>query len=146
MAFGTTWPEALNAEINRWLSGVVQMHASVLRLKLRVSHLCNMIAICAAMYNKTIAHVRKPLVLSRRKSKWEFFGKWSDWCTAKNNDDVINKLGESAWSGDGCNLMYYMANESRAISERKAGRDPVGRGVRRRHRQKTVSRKAKGRV
>ena len=66
MAFGTTGPEALNSESARWFSGVSQMGSSVLRLKMRVFHLCNMSAFYTAMYNKPIAHVRKPLVLSRR--------------------------------------------------------------------------------
>ena len=146
MAFGITWPEARNAEINRRFTGVVQMHASALRLKLRVFHLFNVNAFCSAMYNKAIAQVRKPLVPGRRKSKWEFFAKWNDWRTARNNADVINKLGESVWCGDGCNLMYDMARETRAISEWKAGRGPGGRGFVRGIGSRLYSGEKKGRV
>ena len=44
MAFGTTGSEALNAEVKRWFSHINQMHASVLRLKVRVFQLCNLAA------------------------------------------------------------------------------------------------------
>ena len=66
--------------------------------------------------------------------------------TAENNDDVLKKFGAEVWCGDGCNMMGDLAKGDRVISERKAGRKPVGRGIRKRHREQTVSRQAKGRV
>ena len=143
MAFGTTGSEALNAEIKRWFSGVVQMHASILKLKLRVFHLRSLIAFCSAMYNRTIVQVRKPLVVSRRKSKWSFFGNWADWCATKNDADVIGKLGDESLNGDGSCLMGDMANDARVISEWKADRKPTGARVRTRPRKQTVFRQNK---
>ena len=92
------------------------------------------------MYNKTIAQVRNPLVLSRLKDKWEFFGKWADWCIARNNDGMINKHREEAWYGDGCNLMAEMADDARSISEWKDSQHPGGREMRKRPRGPTVFR------
>ena len=44
MAIGATGTDAMYGEAKRWFSGVVRMRASVLRLRLRVFHLCNMVA------------------------------------------------------------------------------------------------------
>ena len=92
------------------------------------------------MYNEPIAQVRKPLVLSRRKTKWNFFGKWADWRIARNNDDLINKLGEEARYGDGRNLMEEMADDARLISEWKESHKPGCREKRKRALKQTVFR------
>ena len=144
MAFGTTGSEALNSEVNRWFSHINQMRATVLMLKLRVFQLCNLAAFCSDMYNKTIAQVRKPLVLSRLKSKWKFFGEWEDWCDARNNDDLANKHRDDVRYGDGFDLMGEMAEDARLIAEWKAKRKPARGEIRKRPRKQTVFRQKKG--
>ena len=146
MAFGATGPEALNADLNRWFSGVFHMRARRFRN-------CSSAFFIFVTWEpsdrlcteRPLPHVRKPLVLSRRKPKWAFFAQWSDWRMARNNDDVINTQGEAAWCGDGCNLVGEMAEYSRLISDWKARRKPGGRGMRRSHWKQTV-RRGKGRV
>ena len=97
------------------------------------------------MYNKTIAQVRKPLVVSRLKSNWKFFGIWGDWCVSRNNDDVINKHSDDVWYGDGCNLMEEMADDAMLISEwGESQKKPGCQGMRKRPRKQTVFRKKKG--
>ena len=146
MAFGTTGSEAMNSEVKRWFAQINQMRASVLRLKLRVFQLCNLAAFCSAMYNKTIRQVRKPLVLSRLKSNWKFFGRWADWCASRNNGDAVNRNRDDVWYGDGCNLMEEMAEDARLIDEWKESRENPGRrGVRKRPRKQTVFRQKKAR-
>ena len=77
MAFGATGSDAMNGATKRWFCGVVQMNASFLRLKLRVFHLRNMSAFRSAMYNKTIAHVRNPLVFIRENPNGSALGNGS---------------------------------------------------------------------
>ena len=44
MAFGTTGPQAVNAEIKARFGRIVSTHAPILRMKLRIFHVCKLSA------------------------------------------------------------------------------------------------------
>ena len=81
MAFGTTGSEAVNAELKAWFGRIVSMHAPILRLKLRIFHVCKLSAFCSAKYNATTVQERHPMVMARVIGEFEAFSdEWVEWC------------------------------------------------------------------
>ena len=82
---GTTGNEQLHAELNRWFRGIVQMHKSTLRLKLRIFQTAKLIAHNAALYNETTVQIKQTHLLHRVASEqkvWEDSGplSWKAFC------------------------------------------------------------------
>ena len=86
MAVGTTGSEALNAELKHWFSGINQLRAPTMRLKLRVFQLSKLIAFSSAMYERTSVQIRQCMVLARVLKNWSICeaDAWRIWCLAQN--------------------------------------------------------------
>ena len=70
MAVGATGSEALNSELKHRSAGINQLHASTMRLKLRVSQLSKLLAFSSAMYDRTAVQMRQCVVLARVLKTW----------------------------------------------------------------------------
>ena len=86
MAVGTTGPEALGAELKHGFSGTNQLHASAMRLKLRVFQLSKLIAFSSAMYGRTSVQIRQRMVLARVLENWSICEDdvWTIWRQAQD--------------------------------------------------------------
>ena len=79
MAVGATGSEALGAELKHWFVGINHLHAPIVRLKLRVSHLSKLLAFCSAMYDRTAVQIRQSVFLARVLGNWEICNNWDLW-------------------------------------------------------------------
>ena len=70
MDVGATGSEALNSEMKHWFAGINKLHASTMRLKLRVPHLSKLLAFSSAMYDRTAVQMRQCVVLARVLKTW----------------------------------------------------------------------------
>ena len=64
MAFGATGSEAVNAELKSWFGRVVNIHAPIISLELRIFHFCKLDSFCSARYNAATAQERHPMVMA----------------------------------------------------------------------------------
>ena len=69
---GATGSEALNAELKHWFVGINHLHATIMKLKLRVFHLSKLLAFCSDMYDRTAAQIRQSVLLARVLENWKF--------------------------------------------------------------------------
>ena len=88
MAVGTTGSEALNAELKHWFVGINHLHATTMRLKLRVFHISKLLAFCSAMYDRTAVQIRQSVLLARVLKNWEICTNWGQWCQEQNVYEV----------------------------------------------------------
>ena len=79
MTFGATGVEALNAELKRRFHGISHLRAPILRLKLRISQISNLLAFCKAKYNHGSAQTRQSIVLCEALKTWEICNDWENW-------------------------------------------------------------------
>ena len=80
MAFGTSGPEAVRAELKAWYGRVVNIRAPIISLKLRIIHVCTLTAFCSANYNTTKVRGRQPVVIRSALGEFEAFsGEWDRW-------------------------------------------------------------------
>ena len=84
LAVGTTGVEGLGAEIRHLFSGIVEMHAPILRLKLRIFPLCVLICFFSAVENETTTQIKQAYILRNILSAWEPISTWSDWCQSQD--------------------------------------------------------------
>ena len=70
LCVGTTGVEALNAELKHWFNGIVQMHVSILRLKIRIFVIQNLLTVCSALSDPTTVQMTKSYLLGRILQSW----------------------------------------------------------------------------
>ena len=80
LAVGTTGVEGLNAEIRHWFNGIVETHAPILRLKLRIFAIGKLMRFFSAMEDETTTQIKQTHLLSNIVSSWEPISLWPDWC------------------------------------------------------------------
>ena len=91
MRFGTTGSDATNSELKRRLRGISHIHASALRVELRIFQIANLIAITSALYNPTSIQMRKGLVLRRRLNSWSICSDWDICCSEQASSGAPEK-------------------------------------------------------
>ena len=92
MAFGTTGSEAVNSEIKAWFGRIVNIHAPILRLKLRIFHAAKLMAFCSAKYNEATSHERQGTVMcSVIRGAETFRGEWDRWRDEHPLSDAPNR-------------------------------------------------------
>jgi len=82
LPFGTTTNEALHAELNRWFRGLVRLHRPVLRLKLRILRMLELMTHNAAAYRPTTVQMAQSTVahrVVRATDPWTA-QQWRNWC------------------------------------------------------------------
>ena len=80
LCVGTTGVEALNAELKRWFNGIVELHAPILRLKLRVFALAKLLTFCSSMRYETTVQKKQTHLLSEILSSLDPIPHWGEWC------------------------------------------------------------------
>ena len=83
MRFGTTGSDATNSELKSLRRGISPIHASILRAKLRVSQISNLIAVTSSLNNPTSIQTRKRLVIRRLLHSWSICIGWDIWRSDK---------------------------------------------------------------
>ena len=91
MAFGATGSDAVNRELKGWFDRIMQLHAPMLRLKLRIFQVSKLMAFCSARYNETTVQERQPVVLRRQLNDWEICDNWSDWRSEQDPCEIPGK-------------------------------------------------------